>query len=68
MAEWYSGAQALFVAVAFSIFDMLMNIFGLAWNGKFFTTDNIIHWLDLENYEFRKNPVDFLVHVQQFYA
>ncbi|VDM38558.1 unnamed protein product [Toxocara canis] len=60
MAEWYSGAQALFVAIGFATFDMLMNIFGLAWNGKFFTVDNIVHWFDLENYQFRKNPVDFL--------
>ncbi|VDK43399.1 unnamed protein product [Anisakis simplex] len=60
MSQWYTGTQALFIALAFATFDLLMNIFGLAWNGKDFTTDNIIHWFQLENYRFKQNPVDFL--------
>lgn len=58
---WYSGSQALFIAVAFGTFDVLMNVFGLAWNGSTFTFANIQHWFDLKNYCFKQNPVDFLV-------
>ncbi|VDD92071.1 unnamed protein product [Enterobius vermicularis] len=57
---WYSGSQALFIAVAFGTFDVLMNVFGLAWNGSTFTFANIQHWFDLKNYCFKQNPVDFL--------
>ncbi|EFP02911.1 hypothetical protein GCK72_001996 [Caenorhabditis remanei] len=56
----YTGGQALFICLAFIGLDLLVNIFGLAWNGKYFTFANIAHWFDLENYSFLKNPVDFL--------
>uniref|UniRef100_A0A915DYG5 Uncharacterized protein n=1 Tax=Ditylenchus dipsaci TaxID=166011 RepID=A0A915DYG5_9BILA len=33
---------------------------GLAWDGKFFTIDNIQHWFDFRYYNFTINPVDFM--------
>ncbi|CAB3406987.1 unnamed protein product [Caenorhabditis bovis] len=56
----YTGGQALFICVAFIVIDLAVNMLGLAWNGKYFTIDNIAHWFDLKAYDFRKNPVDFL--------
>ncbi|ULU13282.1 hypothetical protein L3Y34_016052 [Caenorhabditis briggsae] len=56
----YTGGQALFICLAFIGLDVLVNVFGLAWNGKYFTFANIAHWFDLANYSFLKNPVDFL--------
>ncbi|CAI4225841.1 unnamed protein product [Auanema sp. JU1783] len=60
MTAFYSGGHALYIAVFFSVIDITVNIFGLAWNGKEFTVDNIKHWFDLANYSFLVNPVDFL--------
>uniref|UniRef100_A0A915MBE7 Uncharacterized protein n=1 Tax=Meloidogyne javanica TaxID=6303 RepID=A0A915MBE7_MELJA len=57
---WYSPKQALCIALTFAIVDLLVNIFGLAWNGKFFTFDNLQHWFDFSHYTFTNNPIDFL--------
>ncbi|WKX88018.1 hypothetical protein Q1695_007992 [Nippostrongylus brasiliensis] len=61
MSSFYSGGQALGIAVFFAGLDVAVNMFGLAWNGQYFTTDNIKHWFDLSNYKFTTNPIDFLV-------
>ncbi|KAE9550301.1 hypothetical protein FO519_006491 [Halicephalobus sp. NKZ332] len=58
--SWYSPHQALGIALGFAALDIFVVMMGLMWNGKFFTTDNIIHWFDFKNYDFCKNPVDFL--------
>ncbi|PAV67723.1 hypothetical protein WR25_04234 [Diploscapter pachys] len=60
MSSFYTGSQALFCAASFTVIDLAVNVFGLAWNGKYFTFDNIKHWFDLANYNFLMNPVDFL--------
>uniref|UniRef100_A0A1I8BD31 CX domain-containing protein n=1 Tax=Meloidogyne hapla TaxID=6305 RepID=A0A1I8BD31_MELHA len=52
--------EALCIALTFAIVDLLVNIFGLAWNGKFFTFDNLQHWFDFSHYAFTNNPIDFL--------
>nr|pir hypothetical protein ZK484.2 - Caenorhabditis elegans [Caenorhabditis elegans] len=57
----YTGGQALFICLAFIGLDLLVNVFGLAWNGKYFTFDNIAHWFDLANYSFLKNPAVALI-------
>ncbi|KAL7080242.1 hypothetical protein ACQ4LE_000370 [Meloidogyne hapla] len=57
---WYTPKQALCIALTFAIVDLLVNIFGLAWNGKFFTFDNLQHWFDFSHYAFTNNPIDFL--------
>ena len=59
--SWYSPHQALGIALGFAALDIFVVMMGLMWDGKFFTTDNIIHWFDFKNYDFCKNPVDFLV-------
>jgi hypothetical protein len=58
--SWYSPKQALCIAITFAIIDLFINIFGLAWNGKFFTFDNLEHWFDFSHYKFTNNPIDFL--------
>lgn len=58
---WYSPNQALFFGILFTILDISINIFGLAWNGRFFTFNNIKHWFDFRYYHFTINPIDFLV-------
>uniref|UniRef100_A0A1I8AD46 ABC-type antigen peptide transporter n=1 Tax=Steinernema glaseri TaxID=37863 RepID=A0A1I8AD46_9BILA len=60
MTIWYSGTQALAIAIAFGLLDIGVNLLGLAWNGSFFTYQNIVHWFDLKDYDFCQNPVDFL--------
>lgn len=60
-SSWYSPKQAVGIALGFAILDILVNILGLAWNGEYFTFDNISHWFNLKEYSFKKNPVDFLV-------
>uniref|UniRef100_A0A1I7X1W7 Vacuolar membrane protein n=1 Tax=Heterorhabditis bacteriophora TaxID=37862 RepID=A0A1I7X1W7_HETBA len=60
MSSFYSGRQALLLAVAFSFLDVAVNMFGLAWNGKEFTIDNLRTWFDLSHYSFLVYPVDFL--------
>nr|CDJ82259.1 unnamed protein product [Haemonchus contortus] len=60
MSSFYTGGQALSFAVFFAGLDVGVNMFGLAWNGQYFTVDNIKHWFDLPNYKFTTNPVDFL--------
>ncbi|VDP14193.1 unnamed protein product [Heligmosomoides polygyrus] len=60
MSSFYSGSQALSLALFFSGLDIAVNMFGLAWNGQYFTTDNIKHWFDLAHYKFTTNPIDFL--------
>jgi hypothetical protein len=60
-SSWYTPSQALWLAVGFACLDLAINVFGLAWNGKFFTFDNIAHWFDFRFYNFTLNPVDFLV-------
>ncbi|KAH7726669.1 ATP-binding cassette sub-family B member 9 isoform 5 [Aphelenchoides avenae] len=59
-ASWYTPVQALSIAIAFAVLDIIVNIFGLAWDGEFFTFDNIRHWFDFRYYTFTLNPVDFL--------
>lgn len=61
MGSFYTGNQALWIAVFFAGLDVAVNVFGLAWNGRYFTLDNLKHWFDLANYSFLVNPVDFLV-------
>ncbi|CAD6196304.1 unnamed protein product [Caenorhabditis auriculariae] len=61
MASLYTGTQALIVSLGFAVLDGIVNMFGLAWNGKRFSTENIEHWFELSDYSFLKNPVDFLV-------
>jgi|UniRef100_A0AC35EXM9 ATP-binding cassette subfamily B (MDR/TAP) protein 9 len=58
--SWYSPHQALGIALAFVILDIFVVMMGLMWDGRFFTVDNIVHWFDFRNYDFRRNPVDFL--------
>lgn len=60
-ASWYTPVQALSIAIGFAVLDIVVNIFGLAWDGEFFTFDNIRHWFDFRYYSFTLNPVDFLV-------
>ncbi|KAL6732530.1 hypothetical protein Aduo_003282 [Ancylostoma duodenale] len=60
MSSFYSGGQALSIALFFAGIDVVVNIFGLAWNGQYFTVGNIKHWFDLPNYKFTTNPIDFL--------
>ena len=57
---WYSPKQALCIAITFAVIDLSINTFGLAWNGKFFTFDNLQHWFDFSHYTFTNNPIDFL--------
>lgn len=61
MGLWYTSLQALCFAITFSVIDILINLLGLAWDGKFFTIDNIRHWFDFRYYYFTINPIDFLV-------
>ena len=58
--SWYSPGQALLFAVVFASLDIAINVFGLAWNGRFFTFANIQHWFDFRYYSFTLNPIDFL--------
>ncbi|KAI1703534.1 ABC transporter transmembrane region domain-containing protein [Ditylenchus destructor] len=60
-SAWYSPIQALLLSIVFVFIDIIVNIFGLAWDGKFFTVDNISHWFDFRYYNFTINPVDFMV-------
>ncbi|GMS98706.1 hypothetical protein PENTCL1PPCAC_20881 [Pristionchus entomophagus] len=60
-AEWYTGGQALSLALFFSGIDFAVNMFGLAWNGKEFTMDNLKHWFELSKYDFFEFPTDFLL-------
>lgn len=60
-SNFYTPTQALGIAISFSFIDIGANILGLAWNGRFFTFDNIAHWFDFQKYNFTINPVDFLV-------
>lgn len=59
--SWYSAHQALGIAMVFALLDVFVVMMGLMWDGKFFTIDNVVHWFDFNNYDFRRNPVDFLV-------
>ncbi|KAI3418881.1 hypothetical protein GPALN_007979 [Globodera pallida] len=59
-SSWYSPGQALGLACCFACLDILVNVLGLAWDGRFFTIDNIYHWFDFRYYNFTLNPVDFL--------
>jgi hypothetical protein len=59
-SNFYTPTQALGIAISFSVVDVGANILGLAWNGRFFTFDNIAHWFDFQQYSFTMNPVDFL--------
>jgi hypothetical protein len=59
-ASWYTPRQALLLSLAFACLDLIVNIFGLAWNGNFFTFSNIAYWFDFSHYNFTLNPVDFL--------
>lgn len=61
MGTWYSPTQALGIALSFACLDALLVVLGLAWDGRFFTFSNIVHWFDLHNYSFTRNPIDFLV-------
>ncbi|CAJ0961341.1 unnamed protein product, partial [Mesorhabditis belari] len=60
MSDFYSGRQALVICLIFVLLDFTVNWFGLMWNGKYFTIDNIYHWFNLHDYKFTVNPVDFL--------
>ncbi|KAF8366443.1 haf-9 [Pristionchus pacificus] len=60
-AEWYTGGQALSLAIFFSGIDFAVNMFGLAWNGKEFSMDNLRHWFELSKYDFFSFPTDFLL-------
>uniref|UniRef100_A0A914UJ06 Uncharacterized protein n=1 Tax=Plectus sambesii TaxID=2011161 RepID=A0A914UJ06_9BILA len=64
MATTYTGRAALLIAIFFCFLDITITIFGLAWDGKDFTFDNIGHWWNdffSPNYDFRTNPIDFLI-------
>ncbi|KAI6179471.1 hypothetical protein M3Y98_00614200 [Aphelenchoides besseyi] len=58
--SWYSPTQAAGIAFAFAALDLMITILGLAWNGRFFTFDNIAHWFDFAHYYFTISPIDFL--------
>ncbi|CAD5209211.1 unnamed protein product [Bursaphelenchus xylophilus] len=60
MGHWYSPVQALGISICFAVLDVVICILGLAWDGKFFTFDNIVHWFDFQSYSFTRNPIDFL--------
>src|SRR4051812_33125580 len=60
-SNFYTPNQALVIALTFSVIDIGTNILGLAWNGEFFTFDNISYWFNFRDYKFTENPVDFLL-------
>ena len=59
--SFYTATQAAGIAFAFALLDVAMTLLGLAWNGRYFTLDNIRYWFQLDRYSFTVNPIDFLV-------
>ena len=51
-SSWYTPGQALAIALTLALLDLTVNVFGLAWNGNFFTFANIAHWFDFRFYNF----------------